>query len=99
MAVRLLAILAGYVPWKGWEVCGGYLFPPGWRRNGVLPGEFYGVIYYRQLARDSRLKIQALEEENAQLKGQLARADTAGEAAEPVRRHSRRRRLSPGRPL
>jgi hypothetical protein len=39
-AVRLLAILAGHVPWDGWdgwEIHQGYLFPPGFTRNGLAP--------------------------------------------------------------
>lgn len=46
--MRLPAILAGYVPWEGWEVHNGYLFPPGYRRGGIRPGEFFAVVFYRQ---------------------------------------------------
>ena len=70
-AVRLLAILAGYVPWEGWdgwEVHNGYLFPPGYSRGGIRPGEFFAVVFYRQqVAEYQRVnrklteRVQALE--------------------------------------
>jgi hypothetical protein len=70
-AVRLLAILAGYVPWEGWdgwEVHNGYLFPPGYTRGGIRPGEFFAVVFYRQqVAEYQRVnrklteRVQALE--------------------------------------
>jgi len=39
-ALKLLAILAGYVPWdgwQGWEMHRGCLFPPGFSRGGISP--------------------------------------------------------------
>jgi hypothetical protein len=70
-AVRLLAILAGYVPWDGWdgwEVHNGYLFPPGYSRGGIRPGEFFAVVFYRQqvaeyqrVNRQLAARVQALE--------------------------------------
>jgi hypothetical protein len=61
-AVRLLAILAGYVPWHGWdgwEVHNKLLFPPGYSRYGLAPGEILALPYlhqalaaYRQRERD-----------------------------------------------
>jgi transcriptional regulator with XRE-family HTH domain len=51
-AVRLLAILAGYVPWsgwRGWEMHRGLLFPPGYRRGGIGPGDIYAMPFERQL--------------------------------------------------
>ena len=51
-ALRLLAILAGFVPWDGWdgwEVHRGCLFPPGYTRGGIAPGEFFALVFWRQL--------------------------------------------------
>jgi len=62
-AVKLLAILAGYVPWRGWdgwEVHEGLLFPPGYARGGIPPGEFFALIFYRQ-------QLSWLQRENARL--------------------------------
>lgn len=67
-AVRLLAVLAGYVPWEGWsgwEVDRGYLFPPGFSRHGILPGEFFALVFTRQ-------QVGAYRQENAKLKARLA---------------------------
>ncbi|RKT46628.1 hypothetical protein [Thiocapsa rosea] len=70
-ALRLLAILAGYVPWEGWdgwEVHNGYLFPPGYTRGGIRPGEFFTVVFYRQqvaeyqrVNRQLAARVKALE--------------------------------------
>lgn len=63
-AVKLLAVLAGHVPWPGWdgwEVHQGYLFPPGFRKNGILPTEFWNLPIYRSLARDFDLKLRELQ--------------------------------------
>lgn len=77
MAVRLLAILAGYVPWAGWdgwEVHQGLLFPPGYRCGGIPPGEFFALVFYRQ-------QVAAYQEANAKLKAQVA-ALASGSPAE-----------------
>ena len=50
-AVRLLAILGGYVPWPGWhgwEVHSGLLFPPGYTRHGIAPGQILALPYLQQ---------------------------------------------------
>ena len=63
-AVRLLAILAGYVPWDGWlgwEVHQGLLFPPGYAKHGIAPGEFFAVTYYRQSISAYRRRVEELE--------------------------------------
>jgi transcriptional regulator with XRE-family HTH domain len=65
-AVRLLAILAGYVPWpgwEGWEVHRGVLFPPGYTKGGISPGEYFALFFYRQQASELRRKVAALEAE------------------------------------
>ncbi len=65
-AVRLLAILAGFVPWPGWdgwEMHGGSLFPPGYRRGGITPGDFFALAFYRQQVTEQRRRIEALEAE------------------------------------
>jgi hypothetical protein len=62
--LRLLAILAGYVPWdgwQGWEVHGGHLFPPGYAKGGITPGEFFALPYYRQLIGAYQERIRQLE--------------------------------------
>lgn len=70
-AVRLLAILAGFVPWAGWdgwEMHVGHLFPPGYARGGIPPGEFFALVFYRQqvseyqrLHAQLKARVQALE--------------------------------------
>ncbi|TCT23853.1 hypothetical protein [Thiobaca trueperi] len=75
-AVRLLAILAGFVPWSGWhgwEVHRGYLFPPGYTRGGILPSEFFALVFYRQ-------QVSEYQRLHAQLKArvQLLEAQLAG---------------------
>ncbi len=70
-AVRLLAILAGFVPWEGWdgwEVHRGCFFPPGYRKGGIAPGEFFALVFWRQQVSEYRRK-------NAELVRLLARAD------------------------
>jgi hypothetical protein len=57
-------VLAGYGPWdgwNGWEVHGGLLFPPGYRRNGAAPGEFFAQVYYRQAVSEYRRRCEQLE--------------------------------------
>ena len=66
-AVRLLAIRAGYLPWpewRGWEVHGGCLFPPGIGRGGFSPGALLAAPLWFQVA-------QAREAELAALRGQF----------------------------
>lgn len=83
LAVRLLAILAGYVPWPGWdgwEVHNGLLFPPGYRRGGIPPGEFFALVFYRQ-------QVSAYQDANAALRLRVAELErlvqglTAGSSA------------------
>jgi hypothetical protein len=53
-AVRLLALLAGFVPfegWQGWEFDNGCLFPPGYAKNGLTPDT---TVYDK---RQERLKM------------------------------------------
>ena len=61
-AIRLLAILAGYVPWSGWsgwEVHNGRLFPPGYTRHGIGPGDVLAVHYQNQLLDLYRRQLRA----------------------------------------
>lgn len=77
MAVRLLSVLAGFVPWDGWEnweVHGGYLFPPGYKKNGIPPGEFFAVPFYRQSVSAYRERVEKLEDTVEQLRRELADA-------------------------
>ena len=50
-AVRLLAVLGGYVPWPGWEgfeVVGGRLWVPGYSTFSVEPSDLFRLPYVRQ---------------------------------------------------
>ena len=81
-ALRLLAILAGFVPWSGWdgwEVHNGYLFPPGYARGGIPPGEFFALVFYRQ-------QVAAYQQANAHLSAQLQalQASSPAPAVDPA---------------
>lgn len=83
-ALRLLAVLAGYVPWEGWqdwEVDHGLLFPPGFRRGGISPGEFWAIPYYRQAHRGYRERALALEAELVACQAALMASRQALQAA------------------
>lgn len=70
--LRLLAVLAGYVPWAGWagwEVHGGLFFPPGFSKGGLAPGEFQALLYWRQL-------VAVYRAENERLLARLAGGET-----------------------
>lgn len=63
-ALRLLAIQAGYVPWPGWdgwEVHNGYLFPPGFAKGGLAPGDIQVLPFLYQLIRDYRHQLGRAE--------------------------------------
>ena len=63
-ALRLLAILAGYVPWEGWSgwvVCDGHLFPPGVGKHGVSPGEIHAWPFLRQLLAEYQRQVRDFE--------------------------------------
>jgi len=63
-AVKLMAIMAGYVPWTGWEnweVHGGQLFPPGYTRHGFTPGDIFSITFLRQSVRAYRLRAEEQE--------------------------------------
>ena len=63
-AVKLLAILAGYVPWSGWEnweMDNGYLFPPGYSKQGISPGDWFALVFQYQLVSELRRKNKELE--------------------------------------
>jgi hypothetical protein len=96
-SLKLLAILAGHMPWKGWEdweIENGYLFPPGYTKNGILPGEFFAIVYYKGLARDYRQKIKKLQAEVQRLEERLGdRVKADMEKRKTTRRTRRRRRL------
>jgi hypothetical protein len=81
-ALRLLAILAGFVPWDGWdgwEVHRGLLFPPGYRRGGITPGDFYALVFLRQLVGVYREDNAALAKRLRTLEAQL----TSAQGVEP----------------
>ncbi len=63
-ALRLLAIRAGVFPWtgwEGWEMHNGYLFPPGYIKGGILPGEIIHMIFLKQQVEELRKRIRELE--------------------------------------
>ena len=83
-AVRLLAILAGFVPWPGWdgwEVHRGSLFPPGYSKRGIAPGEFFALVFYRQLVSEQRRRIAALEGEVQALRAELSERAARGSSS------------------
>ena len=90
-ARKLLEIVAGHAPWQGWqgwEFHNGYLFPPGYTKHGISPGEFHATVWYRQMADDRKRIIESLEDENARLKAELAelkkRSTSETETDKPV---------------
>jgi hypothetical protein len=99
-AVRLLAILAGFVPWvgwDGWEVHNGYLFPPGYRRGGIPPGEFFALVFYRQQVSHYQREHARLEARVQELEQQLAAGRCPvceARAAEDLERAERVRELA-----
>ena len=96
-AVKLLAILAGYMPWpgwQGWECENGYIFPPGWHKNGILPNEFFAVGYYRDLYKQFQKRSETLEAEVAKLKAQLEQTQGGEKTAAPRAKRRRRWRNS-----
>jgi hypothetical protein len=63
-AVKLMAVMAGYVPWSGWEdweVHGGRLFPPGYTKHGFTPGDLFSITFLRQSVQAYRLRVEDLE--------------------------------------
>lgn len=79
-AVRLLSMLAGFVPWVGWEaweVHGGYLFPPGFSRHGLSPADFQALVFGRQMVSAQQAKIASLTARIAELEGQAQQSPTA----------------------
>lgn len=64
LAVKLLAIQAGYVPWdgwQGWEVHGGRLFPPGYVRDGLKPGDLLAIPFRVQLLAEYERQIRRFD--------------------------------------
>ncbi len=97
-AVRLLAILAGFVPWdawSGWEFERGLLFPPGYSKHGIRPGEFFALVFYRQQVGEQRRLIVELEAQAAKLKAEHKALEERVQRLQdgPQRRPRRGRRL------
>jgi hypothetical protein len=70
-AVRIMAMLAGYLPWPGWDgwvMDGGYLFPPGFTKHGVSPGQIHAHVFQRQLLTEYQRRHAELEKELESLK-------------------------------
>ena len=71
VAVRFLAVLAGYVPWdgwQGWEVHKGLLFPPGFSRHGISPGYIQAITFREQLVSEYRRQNEQLRTEIEELR-------------------------------
>ncbi|GAB4302434.1 MAG: hypothetical protein Kow0096_23920 [Thiohalomonadaceae bacterium] len=69
-AVRLLAVLAGYVPWRGWdgwEVHSGLLFPPGYSRHGVAPADILALPFTLQLLAEVQRQAKITRSEPAEV--------------------------------
>ncbi len=65
-ALRLMAILAGHLPWPGWdgwEIHNSHLFPPGISRNGISPGHLIAIDYERQLLSLLKSELRQLRAE------------------------------------
>lgn len=76
-AVRLLAIRAGYLPWpswRGWQVHGGCLFPPGVDRGGWTPGDLLAAPLWSQAAAGYRQEVERLRAELVAAQGFRRRA-------------------------
>lgn len=68
-ASRLLSVMAGYVPWQGWdgwEVHNGVLFPPGYSRGGIRPGDILALPFTLQLLTEYRRQLKAFAERPVQ---------------------------------
>ncbi len=64
-AVKLMAVMAGYVPWSSWEdweIHGGHLFPPGYTRHGFTPGDIFSITFLRQSAQAYKQRLEDLEQ-------------------------------------
>lgn len=67
-AVRLLAVLAGYVPWRGWEgweMHSGLLFPPGYSRHGIAPSDILALPFTLQLLSEVQRQAKVTRSERA----------------------------------
>ncbi len=74
-ALKLMAVMAGYCPWPGWkewECRNGELFPPGFYRNGISPGEWQSTIFIHQLNSELNRKNANLKSEIIKLENELA---------------------------
>jgi len=49
------------------------LFPPGYRRGGITPGDFYALVFLRQLVGAYHEENAALAKRLQHLEAQLAR--------------------------
>ena len=68
-ALRLLSIMAGYVPWRGWdgwEIHNSVLFPPGYSRHGIRPGDILALPFTLQLLAEYRRQLQEVRERPVQ---------------------------------
>ncbi|MCK7582779.1 MAG: hypothetical protein MZV65_49320 [Chromatiales bacterium] len=66
-----------WVGWEGWEVHNGLLFPPGYRRGGIPPGEFFALVFYRQ-------QVSEYQRLNARLKAKLEALEAQHAPAAPA---------------
>jgi hypothetical protein len=47
--------------WDGWEIHKGHLFPPGFTKNGLSPGDIQSVVFLKQQVNEQRKTISRLE--------------------------------------
>lgn len=70
LAVRFLAVLAGYMPWAGWQdwqIDNGHLFAPGYLHDGFSTGDILAMHFIRQEVRYLRRQVIDLKAELARI--------------------------------
>ncbi len=91
LAVRLLAVAAGYCPWRGWagwEMHNGCLFPPGYERFGLKPGEIMAMPFVMQLRDSYGRQLEELRAELQALSNRKGRWLALGRRTGPARGRS-----------
>ena len=61
-AGSMLRIHAGHLPWEGWEgwqIDNGYLFPPGFTRHGISPGDISALPFLYQLLAEYKAQVRS----------------------------------------
>ena len=61
-ALFMLRVRAGHMPWPGWEgwqIDNGYLFPPGFTRHGISPGDISALPFLYQLLAEYKAQVRS----------------------------------------